>query len=52
MKENAAQIKSECKNPKVHNACKKEYIWNPATCSCENCKYIENVIDDSLITYD
>ena len=24
------------KNPKKHNACRKGYIWNPATCSFEN----------------
>ena len=25
----------ECKNQKFHNACKRDYILNPATCSCE-----------------
>ena len=30
----------ECKNRKKYNACKKYYIWNPATCSCENGKYL------------
>ena len=42
----------ECKNPKEHNACKTDYIWNPAICSCENGKYMGNIIDDSLITCD
>ena len=30
--------------------CKKDYIWNPATCSCGNGKYLANFIDDSVIT--
>ena len=32
--------------------CKKDYIWNPATCSCENGKYLARIIDDSVITCD
>ena len=28
----------------------KKYIWNPATCSCENSKYLGSTIDDSMIT--
>ena len=31
---------------------KKNYIWNPTTCSCENGKYLANIIDDSVITCD
>ena len=38
----------ECKK---HNICKKDYIWNPATCSCENGKYLANIADDSVITW-
>ena len=31
----------------------KKYIWNPATCSCENGKYVLlTIIDDSVIRYD
>ena len=30
----------------------KDYIWNPATCSCENDKYLASIIDDSVITCD
>ena len=30
----------------------KTYIWNPATCSCENGKYLASIIDDSVITCD
>ena len=42
----------ECKNPKKHHICAKDYIWNPATCSCENVKYLASIIDDSVITCD
>ena len=30
--------------------CKKDYIWNPAACSCKNGKYLASVIDFSGIT--
>ena len=30
----------------------KDYIWNPATCSCENGKYLASITDDSVITWD
>ena len=29
------------------NVCKIDYIWNPATCSCENGKYLASIMDDS-----
>ena len=29
---------------------KKDYIWNPATCSCKNGKYLASIIDNSVIT--
>ena len=28
------------------------YIWNPSTCNCVNGKYLESIIDDSVITWD
>ena len=31
---------------------KKIYILNPATCSCENGKYLASIMDDSAITCD
>ena len=31
---------------------KKNYIWNPATFSCENGKYLATIMDDSAITCD
>ena len=30
--------------------CKKDYIWNPSTCFCESSKYLESIINDSLVT--
>ena len=39
----------ECKR---HHLCEKNYIWNPATCSCENWQYLESIMDDSVITSD
>ena len=32
--------------------CEKDYIWNPATCSYENGKYLGIIIDNSVITCD
>ena len=37
---------------KIHPICEKYYIWNPATSSCENGKYLASIIDDSVITCD
>ena len=31
---------------------KKDYIWNPPTCSCENVEYLASTIEDSVITCD
>ena len=31
---------------------KKDYIWNPSTCSCENGKCLASIMDDSVITCD
>ena len=43
--------KCQCKCKK-HHICEKDYIWNPATCCCENGKYLANIMDDSVITCD
>ena len=42
----------ECKNPKAHIACKKGFIWNPATCSCENFEYLASIAENPVITGD
>ena len=42
------------KSKGTHHVGEKDYIWNPATCSCscENGKYVGSIIDDSVITSD
>ena len=47
----SAKVKKKKKKKK--NVCKKGYIWNPITYSCENCRH-ENwsIINDSMITCD
>ena len=37
---------------KKHHVCEKDYIWNPATCSCENSKYVGRIVDDAVVTCD
>ena len=37
---------------KNHNACEKDFIWNPTTCSCENVEYLTSTIDNSITTCD
>ena len=32
--------------------CEKDCIWNPATCNCENGKYLASIIDNSVIMCD
>ena len=34
---------------KKHHICEKDFVWNPATCNCENGKYLASIIDDSGI---
>ena len=43
--------KCRCESKK-HHMCEKDYIWNRATCSGENGKYLAGIIDDSVITCD
>ena len=47
-------IKCRCewKNPKENRARKKIYIWNPATRSCKNGKYVGHIFEDSVVTCD
>ena len=33
---------------KRSHVCEKDYAWNPATCNCENLKYLASM-DDSVI---
>ena len=46
---NNGKCQFDCKKRHV---CEKYYIWNPATCSCENEKYLTSIIDDSVNTWD
>ena len=46
------KCRCECKNLKKHHVCKSDYIWNPATCTCENGKYLASIIDDLVIMCD
>ena len=48
-KRNNNKCRRECKK---HHTCEKNYIWNPATCSCKNGTYFASIIDDSVITCD
>ena len=31
---------------------KKDYLWNPGTCSCENGRYLASIMDDWVMTCD
>ena len=44
---NNDKYRCECKK---HHICEKDYVWNPATCNCENGKYLASIKDDSVIT--
>ena len=46
---NKDKCRWECKK---HHICEKDYIWNPAACSCKNGKYFASIIDDSVIACD
>ena len=53
---NVTQIKFESNNKCQcdyknlrRNVCEKGYIWNLATCSCENGKYLESIFNNPVI---
>ena len=46
---NNDKCRRECKK---HHIYEKDYVWNPATCNCENGKYLASIMDDSVITCD
>ena len=54
MEENVIQIDGGITinvNVRVKNVMyvgKKNYIWNPATCSCANGKYLTNIINSAI----
>ena len=49
---NNDKCRCDCKSSKEHHLCKKDYIWNPVTCSCENGKYLAIKKHNSVITCD
>ena len=46
---NNNKCRCECKK---RHLCEKDYVWNPATCNCENGKYLASTINDSAIICD
>ena len=46
---NNDRCRCECKKRHV---IEKDYIWNPAACSCENGKYLASIMNPSAINYD
>ena len=45
-------VDTTAKIRKKYYACKKYDIWIPATCSCENSKYLKSTIEDLVIMFD
>ena len=46
---NNDKCRCECKK---RHLCGKNYVWNLATCNCENGKYLASILDNSAITCD
>ena len=42
---NNDKCRCECQK---HHICKKHYVWNPATCNCENGKCLASIMNDLL----
>ena len=36
---------------KKRHVCEKDFVWNPATCTCQNGKYLGSIMNDSAITF-
>ena len=49
---NEGMCRWECKSPRKHQLCKKDYIWNPSTRTCKNRKYLGSITGDSVFTCD
>ena len=47
---NNDKCQCKCKNLNEHPVCEKDYIWNPATCTCENGKHLGSIYE--VITCD
>ena len=48
MVQNVIQIKDGIMIHVGASICEKNYIWNTATCNCENGKYLPSIIDNSV----
>ena len=46
---NNDKCRCECKK---HHICEKDYVSNPATCNCENGKYLASIMVYSVIIFD
>ena len=46
---NNDKCQCECKKCHVYE---EDYLWNPATCSCKNGKYVASIMDNSAIMCD
>ena len=42
---NNDKCRCECKK---HHICEKDYVWNPATCNCQNVKYLASIMDEII----
>ena len=42
---NNDKYRCECKK---HSVREKDYVWNPATCNCENGKYLASIMDEII----
>ena len=51
-KGNSNKCRRERENPKKQNVQEKKIILNPATCRCNNGKYVGSITDNSVIMFD
>ena len=47
--QNSSKCSCECKK---HHIYEKDYIWDPASYSCKNDKYLASIIYNSVTTFD
>ena len=47
-KYNKKTCQCECK---TYRTCKKDCIWNPRTCTCENSNYLKSINNTSAFEY-
>ena len=42
----------KCKDKKKHHVCEENHICNPSTCTCENDKYLEKLVYETVVRCD